>query len=430
MIYDLRFTILKLVALALLSSFVLHPSSLCAQGSLTPPGAPAPTMRTLTQIQPRTPISTYPTTITSPGSYYLTGNLNPFASTAIIIQASDVTVDLNGFNILQGDTGIYVSNGVQNATIRNGSLRAQGTYGIFAPNVSGLTLEHLRVAGVTSGVGATVSSNAVVEDCIFENNAGDGLRTSEGARVFNITSVSNQGVGILTGHHSVIRNCVVANNTSYGIDAGYSCVISDCAARNNSANNINAGNDVAISHCTANGSKAGSGIVFTLIGTVTACTADGNNQYGIDAQQRGNISQCNAYGNGQSGIHANYVGSVQNCVCDVNGFCGILSDAGGFITIANNSCTENGISGTNSGAGIRVLNNGGCRIENNNLVANYIGVDSRSGRNIVLRNTAAGNTTNYNILSGSSYGPIINVTGANDISGISGSSHPAANLSY
>ena len=51
-------TQLKVATLMLLlSSFILHPSSLLAQGSLTPPGAPAPTMKTLAQIDPRTPIS-------------------------------------------------------------------------------------------------------------------------------------------------------------------------------------------------------------------------------------------------------------------------------------------------------------------------------------------------------------------------------------
>ena len=54
MINDSRFSIwLKCAVLALLSSFILHPSSLRAQGSLTPPGAPAPTMKTLAQIESR-----------------------------------------------------------------------------------------------------------------------------------------------------------------------------------------------------------------------------------------------------------------------------------------------------------------------------------------------------------------------------------------
>jgi hypothetical protein len=44
----------KLAALALLFAFLHPPSSSFAQGALTPPGAPAPTMKSLAQVEPRT----------------------------------------------------------------------------------------------------------------------------------------------------------------------------------------------------------------------------------------------------------------------------------------------------------------------------------------------------------------------------------------
>ncbi len=56
-----------------------------AQGPLTPPGAPAPTMKTLDQVEVRTPITNLPYTITQPGSYYLIANLT---GTAVITIAS------------------------------------------------------------------------------------------------------------------------------------------------------------------------------------------------------------------------------------------------------------------------------------------------------------------------------------------------------
>src|SRR5580698_1789256 len=66
---------LKLAALVLLATFNFQLATVFAQGSLTPPGAPAATMKSLDQIEPRTPISSAPFTITNPGSYYLAANL-------------------------------------------------------------------------------------------------------------------------------------------------------------------------------------------------------------------------------------------------------------------------------------------------------------------------------------------------------------------
>ena len=72
------------------------------QGSLTPPGAPAPTMKTLQQVEPRVPISTAGATITQSGSYYLTCNLvGASGVNGINVNADNVTIDLNGF-VLDG----------------------------------------------------------------------------------------------------------------------------------------------------------------------------------------------------------------------------------------------------------------------------------------------------------------------------------------
>ena len=70
-------TLLPILALVAASGVV---GSTFGQGTLTPPGAPLPTMKTLDQIEARTAIpgGSAPYTISAPGSYYLTGNLTPF----------------------------------------------------------------------------------------------------------------------------------------------------------------------------------------------------------------------------------------------------------------------------------------------------------------------------------------------------------------
>src|SRR5437016_303642 len=88
------------VGLAVLASGALA-LQIFAQGPLTPPGPPAPTFKTLDQLEPRTPISALPATITASGSYYLTTNLTCTlcggGTNGITITANDVTLDLMGF---------------------------------------------------------------------------------------------------------------------------------------------------------------------------------------------------------------------------------------------------------------------------------------------------------------------------------------------
>src|SRR5207244_2456549 len=115
----------RLFPLCLTSVFCLLPSGSFAQGSLAPPGAPVLTMTSLDQIEPRTPISSAPFTITNSGSYYLTTNLNVTAGDAITVSANGVTLDLNGFTIASTEasptgTGILLSNNRSAIHILNG----------------------------------------------------------------------------------------------------------------------------------------------------------------------------------------------------------------------------------------------------------------------------------------------------------------------
>src|SRR4051812_29531058 len=132
---------LAAVRLALTSSLIFFPSVfLLAQGSLTPPGLPAPLFKTLQQVEPRTEINATNTPgdassifrITAPGSYYLSGNITGVSPKGgIVIASNDVTVDLNGFAVI-GVTGSSsgirtdTSFSTRGVTIRNGSVRSWG----------------------------------------------------------------------------------------------------------------------------------------------------------------------------------------------------------------------------------------------------------------------------------------------------------------
>src|SRR5690242_16063675 len=84
-------------------------SSAFGQGALTPPGVPAPMMKSLDQIEPRTPVDATHTPgnsfegfiISQPGSYYLTTNiLGSSGKDGIEIATNNVSLDLNGFALL------------------------------------------------------------------------------------------------------------------------------------------------------------------------------------------------------------------------------------------------------------------------------------------------------------------------------------------
>jgi len=125
--------------------------SVWAQGPLAPSTPPMPTMKTLHQIEPRTPIESLPYDIVQPGSYYVTG---PLFSTnhGIRIFSGDVTLDLMGHTITGMNNpnhhGIYVvANDVisfRNIVIRNGGVSEFG-HGVFMQNVAGGAIRDMAV---------------------------------------------------------------------------------------------------------------------------------------------------------------------------------------------------------------------------------------------------------------------------------------------
>ena len=177
----------RLIALALLALLLaLHAllSSAFAQGSLTPPGPPATTMLTLSQIEPRTPVdaghtpgdgNSYLFIISQPGSYYLTTNIvGVVGESAIEIATNNVSLDLNGFSILGIPTD-YAPNGISipsvnvtNITVHNGMISGWPNGGGVYSYADNVTLEHLTVQANNFGV--ECNNNTMVRDCTVDNN--------------------------------------------------------------------------------------------------------------------------------------------------------------------------------------------------------------------------------------------------------------------
>lgn len=201
---------------ALLGS-LLFAASLLAQGSLTPPGAPAATMKTLDQVESRIPISSLPFSISTPGSYYLTANLSVSSGNGINIIADQVTLDLNGYAIAStaspaAGTAIVIQSVRRNITIKNGSIRGTTTVsaGVFA---TGGFLDGIQGSSGTS-------ANLLVSRVQVHGLGADGISFSTSAVGTSVVEYCNVSVcaggGIFAG---LVRGCTVDLVGGSGIDA-------------------------------------------------------------------------------------------------------------------------------------------------------------------------------------------------------------------
>jgi hypothetical protein len=290
----------KLLLVALLSTFIFHPSSLLAQGALTPPGAPAPTMKTLDQVEPRIPIgiSTTPGDataifiITNSGSYYLTGNVyGQTNESGIVVAADNVTIDLCGYALIGSTTnsqdGIRPSGTHQTITIRNGVITGWGGYAVNA-FVSGFPMGsslnrcvYEDIVAHDNGGGIFAGSSSSIFRCVSRNNNGVGIRLSNSSGVCqDCLSDSNQGDGIYCFEGATVIHCSVQGNTGIGINCGNSQhTIIGCNVRNN-----------------------GGGGIYAYITLVRDCNIDGNTGYGVSIAYGSMIEGCNIGNTSGSGI--------------------------------------------------------------------------------------------------------------------------------
>jgi hypothetical protein len=265
----------------------------------------------------------FPVLIRASGSYRLTGNLTVPAivlGIEVYEDATDVTIDLNGFEItgpvtcsssppltctpITTGAGIWADGDAPGSRLRvvNGTVRGFGNGGINGGNTD-LTVQSVHVAN-NGGFGIASARSVVVIDSVIDHNGGHGISGADA---------------------SLVRGCDVNYNGSYsselGIYVAKSAMIVNNNVNYNSGGGIFADNGGTIIGNTVN-ANVGDGIAGGSGLTVVNNTARSNTGFGIHIATGGYGGNVLTNNNGGD-AHAQVSGGLEigTNVCGTNLTC-------------------------------------------------------------------------------------------------------------
>ncbi|MFG0274927.1 MAG: right-handed parallel beta-helix repeat-containing protein [Phycisphaerales bacterium] len=416
-------------------------------GSLTPPGAPSATMKTLDEIEPRIPIGPLTTPgdadsvyrIAQPGSYYLTDHVNvTLGKRGIEIASDDVTLDLGGFTVrgiqngtFEGIAAIAAGSTRKNISVGNGVVTNVSGPGVQLFDSEGAIVHDMRIDstgadGLVAGFGGVVERVTVVE-C-----AGDGFNASNGT-VFRDCNARQNGIHGFVGRMTAsgctasdnggagfngngsFENCLSSSNDLSGFFINAPSNLTGCTAISNLTDGFVASNEPSIAlNCIAS-NNGDAGFYDTNNGAwlATSCAANENGEQGFWGNVRGRLVQCSAVDNGSHGFYMRggaVVGShsrtnggdgvrafsshpvtVADCTVESNSSHGVIitSDADNSVVRGN---AVSGHTAANVGIGIRVESNANFVLIDGNVTSeNLVGIQVLTADNTVINNLMTSN---------------------------------------
>ncbi len=422
------------------------PASLVrAQGSLAPPGPPAPTMRTLQQIEPRTVISGLPFAINQSGSYVLAASLTGATGQhGITIWANNVTLDLGGFE-LRGVTGswygVFINNNLQDIVVSNGQVAGWGRGGVDGVNVRGSRVENVLVRGnggshpSIEGAGIRLGHEAVVRNCQALGNVSYGIRVGDRSRVEQCQAhLQTLGSGITVGGNSSVIGCNVSGNAEWGIWGNHGVLVQSCVLDANHFGGIRSGNDAMVLEVVSRNSQA-YGIQVGLRSVLRNLTVSGNGKKGILAGESALVQGCTAVNNHGANIEVGTHSQVKDCL--VKGGDGLGISALDNAVITGNSVnsvgthaiqfrhrclvTRNQTDFTMNGSGLGVTGESS-RISENNVSRANIGLEATHPGNFILHNSFTRCNASLNVVDANTVASLIVVPLTSLINGNFGNS--------
>ena len=266
-----------------------------------------------------------------------------------------------------------------------------------------------NVLGDAGRMGIEITVSAVSIDLMgFEvkgvGGSLEGIRRSGAGHSITIVNGTlrdwpGAGIDISTARNSLVREVRVINSGASGIKVGGRTIVDRCTSiENANGAGIETGAGCIVTECATSGNSVG--IQMGISSTVTHCVANTNTAVGI------------VLGGG---------GTLSHCVINDN--------TGDGIQVGASCVVERALAGGNAASGISAADNAS-RVEACHLASNGTGITVTGSRNLIVRNTAEDNGTDFQIAAGNTYGPILTVAAGGDLAVLAGGEHPWANFAF
>jgi hypothetical protein len=299
-------------------------------------------------------------TISAPGSYVLTANLNApddLSTGVVVITAPNVTLDLGGFAIrgrnagspdacavavLAGNVtlrngsisdfdrdnqcGVLIGSGVENFVVEGVSISGCETGVILNPDNADPTrngrIEHCRVSGGVIGLLAFSSSGVTISSCEITGAAARHNLEGEGSGM------------LLRGDGFLVERCNLSGNAhGLRLEAQNSVVSGVVCSANRNTGMFVTGANALIRDCNASGNGI-IGISITSHGCrVQSTLCSGNGGHGISLDSDGDaaarntaVVQCQIMNNASDGLANNGAGGAFIADCHIGGNSGTGMD--------------------------------------------------------------------------------------------------------